>query len=438
MSETERKMLPVGVGLPARPRLRLGVNIGMLESVRIALDSLRSNKLRTVLTMLGIIIGVWSVVSLLAIGNGARKSITDQVRSIGTNLLSVVPGAERRGGPPQASSTAKSLTLDDADALRRAIPEIEYIAPEYQSGAQIVAGAQNRNSQVIGVTADYAIVRNVTVAGGQFLTDQMVRSGRSVAVLGATLAGDLYGSSNPVGQTIRIKGQTFLIVGVLNASGGFSNFDNAVIVPITTAQRELFGAKSVTSASYQVSSISIQVRSADKIDLAQAKVEQYMRKRHQLPDDGQSDDFTVFNQATLLSTFNTVTTTLTVFLGAIAGISLLVGGIGVMNIMLVSVTERTKEIGLRKAVGAKKRDILRQFLVEALVMSILGGLLGLLLGYGTAMGIKAAFSQYITPIVTPSAVLLAIGFSAAVGLFFGIYPAQRAARLNPIQALRYE
>jgi putative ABC transport system permease protein len=200
----------------------------------------------------------------------------------------------------------------------------------------------------------------------------------------------------------------------------------------------LFGGKSVTGAGYQVSDIVVQVRSADKIDLAQAKIELYMRKRHQLPDDGHSDDFTVLNQATLLSTVDTVTTTLTIFLSAIAGISLLVGGIGVMNIMLVSVTERTKEIGLRKAVGAKKRDILRQFLVEALVMSMLGGVIGLLLGYGTAMGIKAAFSQYITPIVTPSAVLLAIGFSAAVGLFFGIYPAQRAARLNPIQALRYE
>jgi putative ABC transport system permease protein len=438
MSETERKNVPAAaVKLPTR-RLSLDVTGGMLESVRIALDSLRSNKLRTTLTMLGIIIGVWSVVSLLSIGNGARQSITDQVRSIGTNLLSISPGAERRNGPPQVTSTSKTLTLDDADALQRAIPEIQYIAPEYQNGAQIVAGSQNRNAQVIGVTPDYAIVRNVTVASGQFLTDQMVRSARLAAVLGGKLAQDIYGTSNPVGQTIRVKSQPFLIVGVLSPAGGFSNYDNAVIIPMTTAHRLLFGGKSVTGTGYQVSDIVVQVRSADQLDLAQAKIELYMRKRHQLPDDGRSDDFTVLNQATLLSTVNTVTTTLTIFLSAIAGISLLVGGIGVMNIMLVSVTERTKEIGLRKAVGAKKRDILRQFLVEALVMSMLGGVLGLLLGYGTAMGIKAAFSQYITPIVTPSAVLLAIGFSAAVGLFFGIYPAQRAARLNQIQALRYE
>ncbi len=438
MSEQERQLARAGtVRLPARPRLRLGGGTGTWESVRIALDSLRANKLRTVLTMLGIIIGVWSVVSLLAIGNGARQSITDQVRSIGTNLLTVVPGAQRRG-PPQATSNARTLTVDDAVALQRAVPEIEFAASEFQNGAQIVAGSENRNAQVIGVTPEYAVVRNVTVAGGQFITEQMLRSARPVAVLGGELAADLYGTSNPVGETIRVRGQSFRIVGVLEPAGAFGSFDNAVIVPLTTAHRSLFGGRSATSASFQVSSISLQIRSAEQIDLAQAKIEQLMRRRHQLTDDGKNDDFTVFNQATLLSTFETVTTTLTVFLGAIAGISLLVGGIGVMNIMLVSVTERTKEIGLRKAVGAKRRDILRQFMVEALVMSIFGGLIGLLLGYGTAKGIEYAFSEYITPIVTPSAVMLALGFSAAVGIFFGIYPAQRAARLNPIQALRYE
>lgn len=388
--------------------------------------------------MLGIVIGVWSVVSLLAIGNGAQKSITDQVRSIGTNLLTVNPGAQRQGGPGQATSTAKTLTVDDAEALRRAIPEIETVAPQYQNGAQIVAGAQNRNVQVIGVTPEYMIARNVTVQSGQFITEQMLRSARTVAVLGGKLAEELYGANDPVGQTLRVRGQSFAIVGVLKTGGALGSYDDAVIVPLTTAHRTLFGGRGATSASFQVSNIVLQVRNADQIDLAQAKVELLMRKRHQLSEDGKNDDFTVFNQATLLSTFDTVTTTLTVFLGAIAGISLLVGGIGVMNIMLVSVTERTKEIGLRKAVGAKRRDILRQFLVEALVMSLLGGLIGLLLGYGTAKGIELAFSQYITPIVTPSAVLLAISFSAAVGLFFGIYPAQRAARLNPIQALRYE
>jgi putative ABC transport system permease protein len=227
-------------------------------------------------------------------------------------------------------------------------------------------------------------------------------------------------------------------VGVLEKSGGLSNEDTATFVPLNTAYRTLFGGRAVASGSRQVSSILLQVRSQNEIDLAQRKVEQLMRQRRNLVSNGEEDDFTVFSQATLLSTFSTVTQTLTIFLGAIAGISLLVGGIGVMNIMLVSVTERTKEIGLRKAVGAKRRDILRQFLVEALIISLIGGLIGLALGYGTAMLIGFFFGEYITPIVTLDAVLLAVGVSVAVGLFFGIFPARRAARLIPIQALRYE
>jgi putative ABC transport system permease protein len=292
--------------------------------------------------------------------------------------------------------------------------------------------------QVTGTTADYAIVRNLKVARGQFVTEQMDEAARNVVVLGAALAEEIFGADDPIGQTVRLKSQAMRVVGVLETSGGLSNEDSMVYVPLNTAYRILFGGRATTSASYQVSGILIQVRSSEEVDLAQRKVEQLMRRRHNLSDNGKEDDFTVFSQASLLSTFETVTTTLTVFLGAIAGISLFVGGIGVMNIMLVSVTERTKEIGLRKAVGAKRRDILRQFLIEALVMSILGGLIGLALGYVTATLVGYFFAEYITPIITPGAVLLAVGFSAAVGLFFGIYPALRAARLNPIQALRYE
>jgi putative ABC transport system permease protein len=410
------------------------------ESFRIAVESLRSNKLRTLLTMLGIIIGVWSVVSLLSIGNGARQTITDQIRSIGTNLLTVVPGTRQSDGPPQVNPNAQSLTLDDVDTLRRSIPEAELVAPEYQGTAQLVAvaGSQSRAAQVLGVTPEYATVRNVTIEQGQFLSDQMVRSARPVAVLGGRLAEEMFSAINPVGQNLRINGQSFQIVGVLKPTSAFGPYDSSVLVPLTTAHRSLFGARAASSTSYYVSAISLQIRDADQIHLAQSKVQLMLRSQHGLPIDGGNDDFIVFNQATLLDRFSTITTTMTVFLGAIAGISLLVGGIGVMNIMLVSVTERTKEIGLRKAVGAKRRDILQQFLVEAVVISILGGLIGLLLGYLTATAIGIFFAEYIVPIVTPSAVMLALGFSIAVGLFFGIYPAQRAARLNPIQALRYE
>lgn len=416
---------------PRRARFSLGVG----ESARIALESLRSNKVRTFLTMLGIIIGVWSVVSLLAIGNGAQKSIVDQVQGIGTNLLSLVPGQVRDGGP---RPTSAELTLDDASLIRRSVPEIQYVAPIFQSQAQIVAGDFNRSVQVTGATAEFATVRNLKVGRGLFINEQMDQAGRGVVVLGYTLAEDMFGTADPIGATVRLNGKAMKVVGVLEKSGGLNNEDTVAYIPLTTAYRSLFGGRSTTSSSYQVSGILLQVRSQEEIALAQQKVEQVMRRTRGLTDDGENDDFTVFSQETLLATFTAVTTTLTVFLGAIAGISLLVGGIGVMNIMLVSVTERTKEIGLRKAVGAKRRDILRQFLVESLVMSTFGGLIGLGLGWATAATIGFLFSEYITPIVTPGAVILAVGFSAAVGLFFGIYPALRAARLNPIQALRTE
>lgn len=421
---------------PVPRAAKINLSMGVWESVRIALESLRSNKLRTFLTMLGIIIGVWSVVSLISIGNGAQRAITDQVEGIGTNLLSVVPGSPQRG--PGGGSGTTELTLNDVEAIRRSVPELEYVTPIFQGSAKIDGGDISQDVQVTGAEAEYAIVRNLKVARGQFVTEDMDAGARNVVVLGGGISEDIFGTSDPIGQSVRLKGQSMKVVGVLEKTGGLGNEDSAVYVPLNTGYKFLFGGRATTSASYQVSGIMLQARSADEIDLAQKKTEQLMRRRHQLDDSGKDDDFIVFSQASLLSTFNTVTTTLTVFLGAIAGISLFVGGIGVMNIMLVSVTERTKEIGLRKAVGAKRRDILRQFLIEALVMSILGGLIGLLLGYGTASLVGFLFSEYITPVVTLGAVMLAVGFSAAVGLFFGIYPALRAARLNPIQALRYE
>lgn len=429
MAKAEQLNRPV-VG--RRGSIRVG---GMWESIRIALESLRSNKLRTFLTMLGIIIGVWSVVSLLAIGNGAQQAIVSQVQDIGTNLLNVVPGQPDDGGP---GNNARPLTLADAEALRRGVPEAAYVAPLYQGAATIVAGSVSRTVSVSGAPPDVALIRDLEMDRGQFITEQQNNGARNVVVLGNQLAKDIFGEDDPIGQPVRLNGQTMRVVGVLAPSGGLANEDEVAYVPLNTAYRALFSGRATGTSSREVSAVLMQVRDAEDIPVAKTKAEQVMRRKHDLADDGEEDDFTVFSQAQLLDIFGTITTTLTVFLGAIAGISLLVGGIGVMNIMLVSVTERTKEIGLRKAVGAKRRDILRQFLVEALVMSILGGIIGLALGWLTATLVGVFFGQYITPVVTIGAVALAVGFSAAVGLFFGIYPAQRAARLNPIQALRYE
>jgi putative ABC transport system permease protein len=423
----------------ARRSWRVSFGGGLWESVRIALSSLRANKLRTILTMLGIIIGVASVVALMAIGNGAQAAITGQIASIGSNLLTIFPG-QRRGPGPAVNAPSQNLTLADAEALTKpgALRDAVTIAPIFQGSAQIVAGSNNIQSAVVGVTPEYFTIRNLTVARGDALSESQVRGQRAVAVLGSNVAEDLFGLANPVGRTIRIQGQTFQVIGALEAKGGggFGSVDDQVFVSLGVAQRKLFGARSLDTASPRISSISLQVADADQMTAVSNQISTILRQRHRLKPDGSEDDFTVFNQADVLSSLTQITSVLTAFLGAIAGISLLVGGIGVMNIMLVSVTERTKEIGLRKAVGARRRDIMQQFLIEALIVSLLGGIVGLL--FGSAISFGVGLTGLITPLVTPGAMLLALGFSMAVGLFFGIYPARRAARLRPIEALRYE
>ncbi len=414
--------------------------MNLTESLRIALRALSANKLRSALTMLGIIIGVGAVITLVSVGKGVEKYVTSQFQSIGSNLLFVVPGRLDQGGPPRQRRGGQSLTMGDAEAIADPlnVPDAVAVAPEVSRFTTVTRGKKDAYPQVAGVTPEYERVRNWHPALGAFITAEDVSGHMRVAVLGATVADKLFDDNEyPLGQTVKINNVPFRVVGVMEKRGGsgFGDEDNAVFVPITTAQTRLFPSRSV-SGDYQVSVIYVQAASEERMAAAQQQITDLLRRRHNIAyrDD---DDFTVINQADLISVFGEITGVLTLFLGSIAAISLLVGGIGIMNIMLVSVTERTREIGLRKAVGAKRRDILLQFLIEAVVLALIGGFVGILLG---AVG-AAAVSQLAEGLrtsVTLESVLLATGFSAAVGLFFGIYPATRAARLNPIEALRYE
>jgi putative ABC transport system permease protein len=396
-------------------------------------SALSANKVRSGLTMLGIVIGIGSVIAMLAIGQGAQNSIQSSIQSIGSNLIIVSPGTQRGPGVTVSAGrgSAKSLTLDDSTAISTTVSSVKAVAPEVTGRYQITAKGQNTNTQVSGTLPTYSSVRNLEIVDGNFLSDQNVLEGMKVAVLGPNVRDDLFGvDAEAIGQTVKINKIDFKIIGITKAKGGggFGSQDDMVFIPITTAQRFLSGDE-------YVSTISVAALDANSTTQVQQDITDLLTTRHKIRAN-QALDFSTLNQADIAATASSITGIFTILLGSVAGISLVVGGIGIMNMMLTTVTERTREIGLRKAIGAKRKDISLQFLVEAIALTFTGGVVGVVLGWAISFGIS--YFGVLQAQVSLFSVLLAFSVSAGIGIIFGYYPAQRAAKLNPIEALRYE
>src|SRR5688500_7775098 len=402
----------------------------MIVAITMTLRGLGANKLRSFLTMLGVIIGVGAVIIAIAIGHGSREAATENLRRMGTNVLTAMPGQQRRGQVSFGFGSVNTMTLDDANAIVREASLIQRVSPEVDRNAQVKYKNKNTNTRINGTGEHYPVISNHDVIDGRYFTQSEVKGLKRVAVVGATPAKELFDRESPVGKTVRINGINFTVIGKLKEKGGqgWRNPDDAFFVPVTTAMRRLFGMENV-------SRIVSQARSETSMDRAQTQLEEILRRRHKLPLSGDAD-FRIFNQADAVETQNEQQDIFSKLITYLAIVSLLVGGIGIMNIMLVSVTERTREIGVRKAIGAKRRDILGQFLLEALFLSLVGGLLGVTFGV-VGSNLVGSMNEW-KVVIAPETTIMAFSFSALVGVFFGFYPALKASKLNPIEALRYE
>jgi putative ABC transport system permease protein len=407
-----------------------------LQSARVALRALRVNKLRSILTMLGIIIGVGAVIAMVGVGSGAQARVAEQIQSLGANLIVVLSGSTTTGGVRGGQGTRLTITEEDSAAIARELPAVQVSAPSMRGSAQVVFGNLNWATNVHGVTPDYFEAREWVLVSGRFFTLEDLAGASKVALLGQTVAQNIFGDADPVGQVVRIKKVPFTVVGLLDRKGQNSwgqDQDDVVLMPLSTAKKKVLGVSQANARS--VGAISVKILPGEDLATATTQIGELLRQRHKLQP-YQEDDFTVRNLAEILQTQEESSKVMTYLLAAIASVSLFVGGIGIMNIMLVSVTERTREIGLRMAVGARGKDILLQFLVEAVTLSLIGGGIGIVLGLGSSEAISQ-FAEWRTQVSLQS-IAIAFGFAACVGVFFGFYPARKAAALDPIEALRYE
>lgn len=408
--------------------------IELSSTIRISLRSLRANKMRTFLTMLGIIIGVGAVIAMLAVGTGAKNRIAAQISSIGSNLMIILPGATTAGGVRMGAGTQPTLSMADAEAIRRECPSVQYVAPVLNGIAQVIYGTMNWSTGIIGTTPEMISIRDWVLEAGRNFSDDDVRGGAKICILGQTVKENLFGDANPVGHIIRIKNVPFTVVGLLERKGQSptgQDQDDVIYIPVTTAQKKIFG----TTFPGMVRIIMVKAKDANLMDSAEREITDLLRQRHRIGP-RQENDFTVRNLTQIMQVQEQSTAVMTILLGAIASVSLIVGGIGIMNIMLVSVTERTREIGIRMAVGAKTWDIRLQFIIEALILSLSGGIIGIIAGVISSRLISGLAGWPVT--ISVFAIILSFSFSGLVGIFFGYYPAHKASLLDPIEALRYE